>query len=96
MRFFSALQIRIFSLVTLIACCTTFAETETATEAVARALTTTPTFDGNVKGDEGWADVVPFTNFTQHLPNIGEPASLKTEVYLGYSDEALHLSLIHI
>ena len=94
MRFCRTFQIRIFALVALLACFTTFAETENEATAVAHPLTTTPTFDGNVRGDEGWADIVPFSNFTQHLPNIGEPASLKTEVYLGYTDEALHIGFI--
>ena len=60
----------------------------------ATRLQVVPIFDGNVTSDPGWAEVEPLTNFTQHSPNNGAPGSMETEVFVGYTDTALHLAFI--
>ncbi len=57
-------------------------------------LTTVPVLDGVVDGDPAWRDVDPLSSFQQHMPNQGVPATLHTEVRLGYTDDALHVSFI--
>ena len=70
------------------------ADNTTAPPSHAVALATDPVFDGVVEGDPAWVNVKPLTNFTQQLPNHGEPATLVTNVYIGYTDEALHIAFI--
>lgn len=50
--------------------------------------------DGNVIGDSAWAGAVPIDDFWQIQPQAGQPASQRTEVYVGYTDEALHIGFI--
>ncbi len=57
-------------------------------------LETAPTLDGNVAGDPAWQGVVPATGFTQVQPYEGEPATQRTEVFIGYTDTALFIGLI--
>lgn len=73
---------------------TTSAQEWVRATATATSLAVEPIFDGNVEGDPGWDGVEPLTNFTQLLPNNGEPASRKTEVFVGYTDSALHIAFI--
>ena len=70
------------------------ADTDIRPRAQAIELAIEPEFDGVVAGDPAWVDVTPISNFTQQLPNHGEPASMATEVFVGYTDEALHIAFI--
>jgi hypothetical protein len=60
----------------------------------ATALTTAPTMDGDVIGDPAWNGAYAITGFSQTRPNAGRPATQKTEVFVGYSDRALHIGVI--
>ncbi len=53
-----------------------------------------PVLDGKVLGDSAWDGLVPATGFSQVKPNEGMPASQKTEVYIGYSDNALYIGMV--
>ena len=63
---------------------------------VARAieLATAPVVDGNVIDDPAWAGAVPIDEFWQNQPFAGQPASQRTEVFVGYTDEALHIGFV--
>lgn len=63
-------------------------------EAVAVRLTTLPTLDGDVVNDPAWQSLIPITDFTQWQPTNGAPATRKTEVYFGFSDEFVHIGVI--
>jgi hypothetical protein len=58
------------------------------------ALTTAPVIDGNVLDDPAWAGARPLTEFWQIQPNVGQPASQKTSVYIGFTDTALHIAVV--
>lgn len=60
----------------------------------ANALTREPSLDGNVLDDPAWSDATPLTGFWQTQPNAGQPASQRTEVYIGYTDTALHIGVV--
>jgi len=66
------------------------------TPPVARAqrLETLPTLDGNVLGDPAWETLRPVTGFWQVRPFEGRPASQPTEVFIGFSDEALYIGIV--
>jgi hypothetical protein len=53
-----------------------------------------PALDGKVAGDEVWAGLVPATGFRQVQPVDGEAASQRTEVYVGYTDDALYIGVV--
>ncbi len=53
-----------------------------------------PTLDGDVLGDRAWADVVPATEFWQVQPDEGMPSTQKTEVFVAYTDFALHIGVV--
>ncbi|MGB5345724.1 MAG: DUF5916 domain-containing protein [Woeseia sp.] len=53
-----------------------------------------PLLDGDVQGDSAWRVVEPTSGFWQTQPNEGQPASQKTEVYIGYTDDALFIGVI--
>ena len=57
-------------------------------------LSQAPAPDGNVVDDPAWDGVAPFTGFTQLLPDTGAPASERTEVYFGFTDDTLHVGVI--
>ena len=57
-------------------------------------LSLVPTLDGNVADDPAWDGLAPFTGFTQLRPDNGAPASQRTEVYFGFTDDALHVGVI--
>ena len=60
----------------------------------ARLMDTLPTIDGNVLDDPAWRGAVSISDFTQWVPTNGAPATRKTEVYFGYSDEYLLVGAI--
>ena len=63
---------------------------------VARAhnLTIEPVVDGNVLDDPAWRGVEPITGFKQIQPNAGQPATQKTEVFVGFTKTALHIAVV--
>ena len=60
----------------------------------AAKMTSIPVLDGKVLGDSAWSDLVPASGFWQVQPDDGERATQKTEVYVGYSDDALYIGVI--
>ncbi len=57
-------------------------------------LEVAPTLDGDVASDPAWQGMTPFTDFRQLQPDNGEPATQRTEVYIGFTDEALYIAAI--
>ena len=53
-----------------------------------------PSLDGDISDDPAWNNVKPITGFTQVQPNVGKPASQKTEVFMGYTDKAVYIGVI--
>jgi len=60
----------------------------------AHALSIEPVVDGNVLDDPAWRGAEPITGFRQIQPNAGQPASQKTEVFVGYTATALHIAVV--
>jgi len=63
-------------------------------EISATRLSVAPLMDGNVLGDDAWSGMVPASDFWQVQPNDGQAATQHTEVYVGYTDEALHIGVV--
>ena len=53
-----------------------------------------PLLDGVVLDDPAWAELIPASGFQQIQPDDGLPATQKTEVYIGFLDDALYVGLI--
>ena len=62
--------------------------------AQAMALTQMPVVDGNVLDDPAWSDITPIEDFWQIQPRAGTPASQRTQVFVAYSDTALHIGFV--
>ena len=60
----------------------------------AYALKSAPVVDGNVLGDPAWTSVTPATGFWQVQPDEGQPASQRTEVYIGFSGANLYVAVV--
>ena len=60
----------------------------------AHALGQRPVIDGNVAEDIAWEGVTPATGFRQVRPDEGQPATQRTEVRVGYTEDALYIGLI--
>ena len=60
----------------------------------AHALSSAPAIDGDVLGDNAWSGVTPATGFWQIQPDDGEPASQKTEVFVGFSNDSLYVGVV--
>src|SRR5262245_32487494 len=60
----------------------------------ANALGAAPTIDGNVAGDPAWQNARPIDRFWQIQPSAGQPASQRTEVLVGYTENALYIGVI--
>ncbi len=60
----------------------------------AAKMASEPVLDGRVLGESAWTGLVPVSGFWQVQPDDGEPATQKTEVYVGYSDDALYIGVI--
>ena len=60
----------------------------------ATRLSTAPVLDGEVVDDAAWSGLTPATNFVQTTPDEGQPASERTEVFVGFDDETLYLAVI--
>ncbi len=63
-------------------------------EMSARKLSVAPLTDGNVLGDDAWSDAVPAREFWQVQPNDGQPSTQRTEVFVGYTETALHIGVV--
>ena len=53
-----------------------------------------PVIDGDVINDPAWQSVEPLTDFWQTQPNAGQPATERTEVRFGFTDDALIIGVI--
>ncbi len=53
-----------------------------------------PQIDGQVAGDPAWSGVQPTTRFWQVRPDEGRPATQRTEVYIGFTEESLYIGVI--
>ena len=60
----------------------------------ATRLDTVPTIDGDVTGDMSWSTVSPAHGFWQVQPSDGQPATQRTEVFIGYTDNALYIGVM--
>ena len=60
---------------------------------VASKFATAPVIDGEVINDSAWGR--PFaTEFWQQQPQEGAPATQETEVFVGFTDDALYVAVI--
>jgi len=57
-------------------------------------LGTPPVLDGDVLGDPAWTGLVPATGFWQVQPEEGKAATQKTEVFIGFTDNALYIGMV--
>jgi hypothetical protein len=60
----------------------------------ATALEVAPTIDGNVMGDPAWREARAITGFSQIQPSYGQPASQRTEVFVGFTERALYIGVM--
>jgi hypothetical protein len=60
----------------------------------ASELSTTPKMDGMVLDDPAWQGVAPASGFWQVQPYEGQAATQKTEVYIGFKDDALYIGMV--
>ncbi len=60
----------------------------------ASALETTPVVDGDVLGDPAWQFLSATTGFTQTRPDEGRPASQRTKVWIGFTEDALYIGAV--
>ena len=65
-----------------------------APSGIATALQRAPVLDGDVLGDEAWRGGRAMTGFTQVRPAEGEPASERTEVFVGYTETMLYVGVV--
>ena len=63
-------------------------------EGTVTPLAVAPVLDGEVAEDPAWRGVEPFTGFKQLQPDNGQPASQRTEVFMGFTADALHVGVI--
>jgi len=57
-------------------------------------LQVAPVIDGVVLGDPAWQGLIPATGFWQVQPDEGTPATQRTEVFIGFLDDALYIGLV--
>ena len=86
----------LFSLICNVCIGVVFADEDKVPRPHAQAtyLASAPVLDGIVEGDPAWEGLTPLTDFTQQIPNHGVPATLATKVFVGYTDDALHIAFI--
>lgn len=63
-------------------------------QARATALETGPFIDGNVLEDPVWQQLQPIGDLTQTTPNLGQPASEKTDIRIGYDNHNLYIGVV--
>ena len=57
-------------------------------------LSSSPILDGDVVNDPAWGDAKSTTGFWQIKPFEGQPASQNTEVFVGFTEDALYIGAI--
>ncbi|MEZ5557963.1 MAG: DUF5916 domain-containing protein [Pseudomonadales bacterium] len=57
-------------------------------------LAAAPTLDGDVLGDPVWKGARATTGFWQVRPFEGQPATQRTEVFVGFTDQALYIGVV--
>jgi len=60
----------------------------------AAALSERPVLDGKVLGEIAWEKAKPMSGFVQVKPVEGDPASQKTEVFVGYTADSLYVGVV--
>lgn len=60
----------------------------------ATQLTRAPSIDGDVLGDDAWSNIVPAGGFTQVRPNEGIPATQRTDVFIGFTEDTLYIGVM--
>jgi hypothetical protein len=60
----------------------------------AAEMASVPVLDGEVLGDPAWAGLAPASGFWQVRPDDGQPATQKTEVFIGFSEDALYIGVV--
>ncbi len=60
----------------------------------ATKLDATPTIDGDISNDSAWSGVTPASGFWQVQPDDGAPATQRTEVFVGYTDDAFYVAVM--
>ena len=60
----------------------------------AQSLELAPLLDGDVLNDPAWEGVRPATGFWQIQPNDGFPATQRTEVFIGYSNDTVYIGVV--
>ena len=80
----------------LVVCAHASVATPPSTPPVAQAypLNDTPTLDGNVIDDPAWRGAKAITGFWQTRPDDGQPATQRTEVFVGFTDKALYIGIV--
>jgi len=66
----------------------------TPPELSAQKLIIEPVLDGDVLGDDAWKGLSVASNFTQIRPYEGQPASQRTEVIVGFTQDALYIGIV--
>ncbi|MDG2016672.1 MAG: DUF5916 domain-containing protein [Rhodothermales bacterium] len=61
---------------------------------MALPMESAPTLDGRVTSDPAWDFVPVATGFTQTAPEDGEPATERTEVRIGFTNEMLYVGVV--
>ena len=87
---------RIFLLPLLLSCLlgVLYTPSVSASTLNASELSAAPVIDGNVTEDTAWQGLSPASGFTQVRPYEGQPASQKTEVFVGFTDTALYVGVV--
>ena len=67
---------------------------DTPPEMQAYRLSAAPIIDGKVRDDAAWNGVTPAEDFWQVKPHAGQPATQRTEVFVGYTETALYIGVI--
>ena len=60
----------------------------------ATQLSRAPSIDGDVLGDDAWSNINPTSGFTQTRPNEGVPATQRTEVFVGFTEDTLYIGVM--
>jgi hypothetical protein len=60
----------------------------------AMQLSRAPSIDGDVLGDDAWSNINPTSGFTQTRPNEGVPATQRTEVFVGFTEDTLYIGVM--
>ena len=60
----------------------------------AAALQSPPAIDGNVLQDPVWSGVQPASGFSQTKPDEGLPATQRTEVFIGFTQDTLYIGAV--